>query len=322
MSTKQIPSLYHIRRGTYTEHLSSPLETGHMTFFAKLQQGSPTISFEFFPPKTPEGWARLYGTLAETARLNVDFVSVTYGAGGSTRENTVDLVASLQNNLGLPAMAHLTCLGHSQVELSRILDRLAAKGVPAVMALRGDPPQGETAFRPHPYGFAHASDLIGFIRDGWPQFKLGCAAYPEGHPESVAAGEGRSPDRDIAFLRLKQEQGADFAVTQLFFDNDAYVAFVGRARAAGVSLPLLPGIMPLTSARQIERFIALSGCSIPDALRQAAAAPDVEEAGYRFALDQCRSLLAAGAPGLHLYTLNQSALSGRLLGALRAEGLL
>jgi len=290
-----------------------------MTFFEKLQNSVPTVSFEFFPPKTPEGWAKLYATIAETARLHVDLVSVTYGAGGSTRENTVDVVSSLQNNLALHAMAHLTCLGHSQVDLSKILDRLAAKNVPAIMALRGDPPQGETAFRPHPYGFAHASDLIGFIKDGWPQFKIGCAAYPEGHPESFAPGEERTPDRDIAFLKLKQDQGADFAVTQLFFDNAVYHAFAAKARAAGVTIPLLPGIMPMTSAKQIERFIALSGCSIPDTLRQAAAAENVEEAGFRFALDQCRGLLAGGAPGIHLYTLNQSTLSGRLLAALRDE---
>ena len=291
-----------------------------MTFFEKLQQGVPTISFEFFPPKTPEGWAKLYGTIAETARLSVDFVSVTYGAGGSTRESTVDLVASLQNNLAIHAMAHLTCLGHSQVDLAKILDRLAAKGVPAIMALRGDPPQGETTFRPHPYGFAHASDLIGFIKDGWPQFKVGCAAYPEGHPESFAPGEGRTPDRDIAFLMCKQENGADFAVTQLFFDDSVYFSFAEKARAAGVTIPLLPGIMPMTSAKQNERFIALSGCSIPDSLRQAAAAENVEAAGFHFALSQCRDLLAGGAPGVHLYTLNQSSLSGSLLAALRDEG--
>jgi len=291
-----------------------------MIFFDKLQRGTPTVSFEFFPPKTPEGWAKLYGTIAETARLNVDFVSVTYGAGGSTRENTIDLVASLQNNLGLHAMAHLTCLGHSQVDLSKILDRLADKKVPAVMALRGDPPMGETSFRPHPYGFAHASDLIGFIRDGWPQFKIGCAAYPEGHPESFAPSERRTPSRDIVFLRRKQNSGADYAVTQLFFDNAVYFAFVEKARAEGVTIPLLPGIMPMTSAKQIERFMALSGCSIPESLRRAAAAENVEEAGFQFALNQCRDLLARGAPGIHLYTLNQSSLSGRLLAALRAEG--
>ena len=290
-----------------------------MIFFDKLQRHTPTISFEFFPPKTPEGWAKLYATIAETARLNVDFVSVTYGAGGSTRENTVDLVASLQNNLALHAMAHLTCLGHSQVDLSKILDKLASKNVPAIMALRGDPPQGETAFRPHPYGFAHASDLIGFIKDGWPQFKIGCASYPEGHPESFAPGEPRTPDRDIAFLKLKQDSGADFAVTQLFFHDEVYFRFVEKARAAGVTMPLLPGIMPLSSAKQIERFIALSGCSIPAALRQAAASENVEEAGFQFALNQCRDLLAHGAPGIHLYTLNQSALSGRIVTALRSE---
>lgn len=290
-----------------------------MLFFEKLQNRVPTVSFEFFPPKTPEGWAKLYATIAETARLNVDFVSVTYGAGGSTRENTVDLVASLQNNLAIHAMAHLTCLGHSQVDLSKILDKLADKKVPAIMALRGDPPQGETAFRPHPYGFSHACDLIGFIKDGWPQFKIGCAAYPEGHPESFGPNEPRSPERDLRFLKCKQDNGADFAVTQLFFDNAVYFSFVKKARAAGITLPLLPGIMPMTTAKQIDRFIALSGCSIPAALRQAAASENVEEAGFQFALNQCRDLLTQGAPGIHLYTLNQSAVSGRILTALRAS---
>jgi len=293
-----------------------------MFFFDKIRRGEPTISFEFFPPKTPDGWARLYATIAETARLNVDFVSVTYGAGGSTRESTVELVASLQNNLAIHAMAHLTCLGHSQAELARILDRLAEKRVPAIMALRGDPPQGETAFRPHPYGFAHADDLIGFIRDGWPDFKIGCAAYPEGHPESFAPGEARTPDIDIGILRRKQENGADFAVTQLFFDNAVYFHFVDQARAAGVTIPLLPGIMPMSSAKQIERFIALAGCSIPETLKQAARAPDVAEAGFLFALDQCRDLLTRGAPGIHLYSLIRRNFSSRLLTALRDERLL
>ncbi|MDD4102540.1 MAG: methylenetetrahydrofolate reductase [Kiritimatiellae bacterium] len=292
-----------------------------MLFLEKLGDGRPTVSFEFFPPKTPEGWAKLYATIADTARLRVDLVSVTYGAGGSTRENTLDLVSSLQNNLGISAMAHLTCLGHSQVELSRLLDRLAEKHVPVIMALRGDPPQGESCFRPHPYGFAHASDLIGFIRDGWPQFRIGCAAYPEGHPESCAEDGTRDPARDIEILKLKQAQGADFAITQMFFDNTVYARFVKQSRAAGVTMPLLPGVMPLNSARQIERFVALSGCSIPEPLRQAAAMDDVAEAGYCFALEQCRGLLKNGAPGIHLYTLNQSDLSGRLLAALRAEGM-
>lgn len=290
-----------------------------MTFFEKIQNGTQTVSFEFFPPKTPEGWARLYATLAETARMDVDFVSVTYGAGGSTRENTVDLVSSLQNNLALRTMAHLTCIGHSRAELARILDLLAAKNIPAIMALRGDPPQGEADFQPHPDGFAHADALIRFIREGWPQFKIGCAAYPEGHPESFVPGEPHTPDRDIAFLKRKQESGADFAVTQLFFDNAVYFTFVEKARAAGVTFPLLPGIMPLSSAKQIARFVELSGCSIPDALHQAAASDNVEEAGFRFALGQCLDLLARGAPGIHLYTLNQSSLSGRLLAELRAE---
>ncbi|MDD4622214.1 MAG: methylenetetrahydrofolate reductase [Kiritimatiellae bacterium] len=293
-----------------------------MLFLEKLGGGRPTISFEFFPPKTPEGWAKLYATIADTARLSVDLVSVTYGAGGSTRENTLDLVASLQNNLGISAMAHLTCLGHSLAELSLLLDRLTETNVPVIMALRGDPPQGEAAFRSHPQGFAHASELISFIKTGWPQFRIGCAAYPEGHPESCAADGTRLPDRDMEFLKLKQDQGADFAVTQMFFNNAVYERFMEQARATGVSMPLLPGVMPLNSARQIERFVTLAGCSIPEPLRQAAAKEDVAEAGYSFALEQCRGLLKNGAPGIHLYTLNQAAQTGRLLAALREERLL
>ncbi len=289
----------------------------YMSFFQKLTSGLPTFSFEFFPPKTPEGWARLYATFAETTRLGVDMVSVTYGAGGSTRENTIELVSSLQNNLGLQTMAHLTCIGHSRAELGLLLDRLEEKHVPAIMALRGDPPKGVSTFTPHRDGFTHADELIAFIRQGWPRFKIGCAAYPEGHPESLVPGDPQSPLPDIRFLAGKQANGADFAVTQLFFDNTAYYDFVAQAHSAGVTMPLLPGIMPLSSSQQIERFVALSGCSIPAALHQAATAADVEEAGYQFALTQCRDLLAHGAPGLHLYTLNQSLVSGRLLQALR-----
>lgn len=289
-----------------------------MSFWGKLHNGKPTLSFEFFPPKSAEGWIRLYETIAQTARLHVDMVSVTYGAGGSTRENTLDLVARLQGELGITAMAHLTCVGHTRWELSRLLDRLSGKRVPLIMALRGDPPQGEGSFQPCADGFAFASELIAFIRQGWPHFKIGCAAYPEGHAESLAQGMA-APDHDIGFLKLKQEQGADFAVTQMFFDNSLYLRFVDRARAAGVTMPLLPGIMPLQSAGQLERFVELAGCAIPEKLRLAAQDEDVPEAGYGYALEQCRELVRSKVPGLHLYTLNQSQLSVRLVRQLRDE---
>lgn len=293
-----------------------------MEFKRKLEQKRATISFEFFPPKSRDGWATLYETIAATTRLEVDLVSVTYGAGGSTRENTVDLVASLQNNLALEAMAHLTCLGHSRGELVAILDRLTERGVPAIMALRGDPPKGESNFVAHPDGFGYASELIGFIREGWPHFMVGCAAYPEAHVEAVADGERSALEVDIGYLKLKQEMGAEFAMTQLFFDNQAYFDFVELAERAGVEIPLIPGIMPMSSPAQIERFVALSGCSIPEALREAAAADDVVASGYEFALEQCRQLLLGGAPGIHLYTLNQCEISGQLMGVLRGENLL
>ncbi|MBQ7188327.1 MAG: methylenetetrahydrofolate reductase [Kiritimatiellae bacterium] len=288
-----------------------------MTFFERLQSHQPTFSVEFFPPKTPSGWAKLYSTIADLSVLKPDLVSVTYGAGGSTRENTIDLVGSLENHFELHTMAHLTCLGHSQAQLTRILDALSEKRISAVMALRGDPPQGETSFRPHPYGFAHATDLIGFIKYEWPQFRIGCACYPEGHQESHRDGEEHLPDHDLVYLKMKQDLGADYAVSQLFFDNARYFSFVEKAHAVGISIPLIPGVMPLTSAKQIEKFTSLSGCSIPPDLLDAAHSQDPAKEGYAFALRQCRELLKGGAPGIHLFTLNASQASCDLIQELR-----
>lgn len=289
-----------------------------MTFFERLQSHLPTFSVEFFPPKTPAGWAKLYSTIADLSALKPDLISVTYGAGGSTRENTIDLVGSLENHFKLHTMAHLTCLGHSQAQLTRILDALSEKRISAVMALRGDPPQGETSFRPHPYGFAHATDLIGFIKYEWPHFRIGCACYPEGHQESHHEGGEHTPDHDLAYLKMKQDLGADYAVSQLFFDNSRYFSFVEKARAAGITIPLIPGVMPLTSAKQIEKFTSLSGCSIPADLLDAAHSQNPEKEGGAFALRQCYELLKGGAPGIHLFTLNASRASCDLIQKLRS----
>jgi methylenetetrahydrofolate reductase (NADPH) len=280
-----------------------------------FQPGRPVFSFEFFPPKTEEGVANLYRTIEELAELRPSFVSVTYGAGGSTRELTVDLTARIRREIGVEAMAHLTCVGHSAAELAAVLDRLQAAGVENVLALRGDPPRGETRFVRPADGFGYAAELARFIRSAW-DFCLGGACYPEGHPETADAEAG------LEHLRAKVEAPIDFLVTQLFFDPAHYFAFVDRARGAGITVPIVPGIMPVTNVAQLERFTGLCGASIPGALRtrldrvrddDAA----VVEVGIDWATEQCRALLAGGAPGVHFYTLNRSHSTRRVFERLR-----
>src|SRR5436190_6113599 len=215
-------------------------------------RGRPVFSFEFFPPKTDEAAAGMLATVRDLAEmLAPDFVSVTYGAGGSTRGRTVELVSRMQSELGLTTMAHLTCVGHTQEELAAILDRLASRGIRNVLALRGDAPAG-AGFTPTPGGFAHASDLIAHLRARY-RFCIGGACYPEKHPEAT------SSDDDLRWLAHKVAQGVDFLITQLFFDSEEYFRFVERARAAGITVPIVPGIMPITSVSQIERFTQMCG---------------------------------------------------------------
>jgi methylenetetrahydrofolate reductase (NADPH) len=282
------------------------------------ERGEPVFSFEFFPPKTDDGVAQLFRTVEALRPLGPAYVCVTYGAGGSTRARTVELVKRLKHETEVEAMAHVTCVGSSRDELAAVLDELAAGGIQNVMALRGDPPKGETAFQPHPEGFAHASDLVGFIRSQpkrW-DFCLGAAAYPEGHLET------RDLTRDVANLKTKVDAGADFLVTQLFFDNARYFRFVERARAAGIAAPILPGIMPIQTVEQIERMTRMCGATLPRAL---GAAMDVRredadgarELGLSFATLQCAELLRRGAPGIHFYTLNRSPSTRAILSALR-----
>jgi methylenetetrahydrofolate reductase (NADPH) len=189
-----------------------------MTFLEKLHQGTPTLSFEFYPPKNSDGWGTLYQTLGSISRRSPDYVTVTYGAGGGTRRKTIDLVGRIQDELGIEAMAHLTCVGHSREELFEILCSLQAAGIKYIMALRGDPPTGQSSFVAHQDGFAYASELIAFIKANF-DFHIGCSFYPEKHPEAV------SLERDIEVLKLKQDVGADFAVSQNFFDNSTFYAF-------------------------------------------------------------------------------------------------
>ncbi len=286
-----------------------------MSITAKLQQG-PTLSYEFFPPKNPAGWGTLYGTLAETLQQGPDFVSVTYGAGGSTRVKTVELVGRIQGELGIEAMAHLTCVGHARDELHAVLEALWQAGIRHVLALRGDPPRGDTAFKPHPEGFAHATDLIRYIKDHFG-FTVGCAYYPEKHVES------KDLEVDLATLKLKQDCGADFAISQLFFDNDNFFRFRERARALGVTLPLLAGIMPVLEVGQLQRFRQLSGCTIPGKLADfLGQGSDVADRGVEYAVQQCRELLHQGVAGLHLYCLNRHQSVVRITKNLRDVGAL
>jgi len=275
----------------------------------------PTLSFEFFPPKSEEGWADLRATLERTRSLSLDFISVTYGAGGSTRTKTLELCEEIQRDLGIAAMAHLTCVGHSRGEIDGILDQLERAGISTVMALRGDPPKGQTEFTAHPDGFRFANELIAHIasRGG---FRMGCAFYPEVHPEALSA------QADLENLRKKQEAGATFAVSQLFYDVDLFLRFRDAARETGVSIPLVAGLMPITNLASARRFVK----SMPESVEKAVAGAGddpaaVARVGVEQASEMIRRLVAEGVEGVHLYTLNKSGSSPRLVERLRAEGL-
>ncbi len=263
-----------------------------------------TFSFEFFPPKTVEDGEALFDRARELQKLGASFCSVTYGAGGSTRKNTIDLVCRFQAELGLIGMAHLTCVGHSQAELRDILFELKDRGVENLMCLRGDPPRGEAVFTPAPDGFVHAAELVALARQSG-DFCIGVAGYPEAHPESVDALQ------DLQYLKAKVDCGADFVTTQLFFDAQDYFDFASRARQLGIRQRIIPGLMPILNYRQIVRFTRMCGASIPSALQErlepvAEDADAVFEIGVDWAWQQCEALLAGGAPGIHFYTLNRS----------------
>ncbi|MEB2312628.1 MAG: methylenetetrahydrofolate reductase [NAD(P)H] [Sorangiineae bacterium] len=281
----------------------------------KLAGGAPLFSFEFFPPKDDAGVEQLFQTIERLRGYAPGFVSVTYGAGGSTRRLTVELVKRIGSEAQIETMAHLTCAGASSVELAGVLDELAEAGVDNVLALRGDPPRGEAHFTRPEGGFAHASELIAFIRDRW-SFCIAGACYPEKHPEAPDA------ETDLANLRVKADAGADFLITQLFFDARDYFEFVRRARAHGIERAVLPGIMPIENLAQIKRITAMCGARIPVELlaRLEAVASEpaaVRAIGLEHAAAQCRELLAGGAPGVHFYTLNRSRATVEILDALR-----
>ncbi|HTZ20481.1 MAG TPA: methylenetetrahydrofolate reductase [NAD(P)H] [Opitutaceae bacterium] len=268
-------------------------------------QPRPLRSLEFFPPKDEAGVAALRQTAAAVRKIAWDFVSVTYGAGGSTRERTTQMSAMLKDDFGFTVMPHLTCVGHSREELTAIADRIHAAGFRNIMALRGDPPKGAASFEVARDGLRYASDLVTLLKSRHPDFCLGVGGYPEKHPEAS------SFEADLAHLKRKVEAGAAFVTTQLFFDNAVYYRFVERCRSAGIGVPIVPGIMPLLSLKQIERITSLSGSAVPPALARrfqvAADSPDVVEfVGVDWALSQIRDLLSHGAPGYHLYILNRA----------------
>lgn len=267
--------------------------------------GRPLRSLEFFPPKDDPGVAALRGTAEALRRMGPDFVSVTYGAGGTTRDRTAQVSALLRSDFGFTVMPHLTCVGHTGGELEALADQIHAQGFRNIMTLRGDPPKGATSFPVLPDGFRHAAELVALLKRRHPDFCLGVAGYPEKHPEAT------SLEADLAHLKRKVDAGADFITTQLFFDNAVYYRFVERCRAAGITVPIVPGIMPVLSLKQIQRFTQLCGSSLPAQLtaRLEVAADNaevVEMVGIDWALQQIRGLLAHGAPGYHLYILNRA----------------
>jgi len=279
------------------------------------------FSFEFFPPKTEAGQQALERTIRDLAELDPAYVSVTYGAGGSTRAKTLELVQWIEREARLTAMAHLTCVGATQAEIGEVVDRLVDGGIDNIMALRGDPPAGQERFEKTTGGFGYATDLVAFIRQRHGQaLCLGGAGNPEGHLEC------RDLDQDVAHLKAKVDAGLDFVVTQLFFDNRIYFDFVARARAAGITVPIIPGLMPIRTVPGIERMTKLSGASIPPALHAELQRCREDEAavaalGIAQTTAQAVELLQRGAPGIHFYTLNQSPATRIILTALKTARL-
>jgi methylenetetrahydrofolate reductase (NADPH) len=282
-----------------------------------LSGPEPVFSIEFFPPKTPEKVDELFETVEALKPLEPDFVSVTYGAGGATRNGTVEIATRIKQEQGLEAMAHLSCVGETREGLVEILDRFDAAGIENVLALRGDPPRGEVEFKPPRGGLSSATELAAFISARY-DFTIGGACFPEVHPEAP------SLEADLAYLKTKVAAGARFLITQLFFDNRLYFDFVAAARNAGIDVPIIPGVLPIASFGQIVRFCERCDASIPDELASAmdALGGDAEaEAllGVAYAARQCDELLAAGAPGIHFYALNRAPGTRAVLSALKAS---
>ncbi|VAX25258.1 5,10-methylenetetrahydrofolate reductase [hydrothermal vent metagenome] len=275
---------------------------------AELMKNSDQfISLEYFPPKERSAWPNFFSVVEKLTAVDPLFVSVTYGSGGGTQANTLELVTRIKKDFELEPMAHLTCVGASADKLSGFLDSLVKEDIDNVIALRGDPPKGDTKFVAENEKFQHASDLVSFINKEYPAMGVAVAAYAEKHQEA------ESLDQDIRYLKHKLDLGSDFAITQLFFDNDLYWSFLARARAEGIDKPVIPGIMPIFNLKLIRKIVSLCGAKIPDSLLKELEKADksgdekgVEKVGIEYARAQIKDLLAKGAPGVHLYTLNKA----------------
>jgi methylenetetrahydrofolate reductase (NADPH) len=276
---------------------------------------TPVFSFEFFPPKTEAGEQNLYRALQELKALEPSFVSVTYGAGGSSRSKTIEIVKRIKEEFGLEAMAHFTCVGATVPELRATLDEMQAAGIENVLALRGDPPEGEDAWTKTDGGLEYSRELVALIGGDY-EFAIGAACFPETHIHAESA------ESDLRYLAEKVDAGVDFLITQMFFDNNFYFDFVARARRAGLTVPIIPGIMPITRVGQLERMASMCGSAIPEGLRaelhgRESDAEAVLDFGVAYATLQCSELLAAGAPGVHFYTLNRSPATRAIVSALK-----
>ena len=281
------------------------------------EASEPQFSFEFFPPKTEEGEENLFEAVEQLVPLEPAFISVTYGAGGSTRDKTIEIVSRIRDEYGIEAMPHFTCVDSTVDELRATLDQMQEIGIENVLALRGDPPDGAGNWTKTEGGLEYSRQLVELISAEYP-FAIGAAAFPETHIHAASA------EHDLEYLKQKVDAGADFLVTQLFFDNDAYFDFVLRAREAGIEVPIIPGVMPIGNVAQLERMTTLSGATIPNALHEALLARGddtraVEALGVSYATLQCAELLAGGAPGIHFYTLNRSPATHAILGALKLQ---
>jgi methylenetetrahydrofolate reductase (NADPH) len=275
----------------------------------------PVFSFEFFPPKTPEGEKNLYRALTELKPLDPAYVSVTYGAGGSTRDKTLEIVQRIKEEFDLEAMAHFTCVDQTVEEIQATLARMREAGIDNVLALRGDPPQGQTEWTRTEGGLEYSHELVRLIRSDHP-FTVGAACFPETHIHAT------SPEDDLRYLKEKVDAGVDFLITQMFFDNALYFDFVERARGIGIDVPIIPGIWPITNVAQIQKVTEMCGATISGEMRaELQARRDEPEAaldfGVAYATLQCAELLAGGAPGIHFYTLNRSPATRAILSALR-----
>jgi methylenetetrahydrofolate reductase (NADPH) len=277
--------------------------------------GRPVFSFEFFPPKTEEGERNLYDALAELKSLDPAYVSVTYGAGGSTRDKTIEIVSRIKEEYGLEAMAHFTCVNATVDELRSTLDEMVGVGIDNVLALRGDPPQGQEEWTKTEGGLEFSRELVEMISSDYP-FAIGAACFPETHIHATSAED------DLRYLKEKVDAGARFLITQLFFDNALYDDFVERARDVGIDVPIIPGILPITNIAQLTRITTMCGATIPEQLQREldarAEKPEaVHDFGVAYATLQCADLLAKGAPGIHFYTLNRSPATRAILSALK-----